>query len=224
MATLLWNEADVATREFLIERGRDPQPGRRTVPIDPADVERRKALDHQKLQRMVAYARAPGCLRATILRYFGDTSVRRSCGSCSNCDRRTPLDAADCILVRKILSGIARAGERFGRRRIIAMLTGELDDLPDALTTLSTTGLLKDENPETIDMWIDAACASGMVKTSTDKYRTLSLTPHGREMMTGRLDDVRMMISMSGLDRVWSGERRRRMASVSPPARKRRWR
>jgi ATP-dependent DNA helicase RecQ len=224
LATLLWNEADVATREFLIERGRDPQPGRRSVPIDPLDAERRKALDYQKLQRMVAYARAPGCLRATILRYFGESSVRGTCGSCSNCDRRTPLDAADCILVRKILSGIARAGERFGRRRIMAMLTGDLDDLPEALTKLSTTGLLKDEDPRTIDRWIDAACASGMVKTSGDKYRTLSLTPHGRDMMTGRLDDVRMIVPTGGLDRVWLGQRRRRMASVSLPGGKRRWR
>jgi ATP-dependent DNA helicase RecQ len=223
LATLLWNEADVATREFLIERGRDPQPGRRTVPIDPLDAERRKALDHQKLQRMVAYARASTCLRATILRYFGESSVRATCGSCSNCDRRTPLDADDCILMRKILSGIARAGERFGRRRITAMLAGDLDDLPDALTTLSTTGLLKDEDPETIDMWIDAACASGMVKTSNDKYRTLSLTPHGRDMMTGRLDDVRMIVPMGGLDRGLFGERRRRMASVSPQTARRRW-
>src|SRR5713226_1758529 len=75
IATLLWDEADVATREFLIDHGRDALPGRPTVPIDPVEVERRKKLDHQKLQRMVAYARAPGCLRSTILRYFGDRSA-----------------------------------------------------------------------------------------------------------------------------------------------------
>ena len=195
------------------------------MPIDPVDVERRKTLDHQKLQRMVAYARAPGCLRATILRYFGERSVRERCGSCSTCDRRTPLDAAECILVRKILSGIARAGERFGRRRIMAMLIGELDDLPDSLTALSTTGLLKDEDPGTIGKWMDAACASGMVKCSDDKYRTLSLTPLGRDMMTGRLDDVRMIVPATRLDRLsWLGEPRRRMAWASPPMVRRRWR
>ena len=225
VATLLWDEADVATREFLIDHGREARPGRPNVPIDPVDVERRRTLDHQKLQRMVAYAQAPGCLRGTILRYFGDRSVGGACGSCSNCDRRTTLDAAECILVRKILSGIARAGERFGRRRIMAMLVGDLDGLPDALTTLSTTGLLKDEDPRTIEKWIDAACASGMVKVSDDKYRTLSLTPLGRDMMTGRLGDVRMIVPTARANRVsWIGERRRRMARVSVPGGKRRWR
>jgi ATP-dependent DNA helicase RecQ len=224
MATLLWNEADVETREFLIDHGRDALPGRPAVVIDPVDVERRKKLDHQKLQRMVAYARASGCLRATILRYFGERSVRATCGSCSNCDRRTPLDAAECLLVRKILSGIARAGERFGRRRIMAMLAGDLEDLPASLTTLSTTGLLKDEDPRTIEKWIDAACASGMVKSSDDKYRTLSLTPLGRAMMAGRLDDVRMDVPADRLDRLSSiGGGRRRMARASAPSARRRW-
>jgi ATP-dependent DNA helicase RecQ len=224
LATLLWDEADVATREYLIDHGRDPQPGRRTVTVDPADIERRKQLDHQKLQRMVAYARAPGCLRATILRYFGERSVRESCGTCSNCDRRTPLAAAECLLVRKILSGIARADGRFGRRRIMAMLAGELDDLPAALTALSTTGLLKDEDARTVEKWIDAACASGMVKVSDDKYRTLSLTPLGRDVMTGRLADVRMVVPAGRNARLSRLDgQRRRMASAPARQSKRRW-
>lgn len=40
--------------------------------MGPAEVTRRKAMEHAKLFRMVAYADAAGCLRATILRYFGD--------------------------------------------------------------------------------------------------------------------------------------------------------
>ena len=36
--------------------------------------------------------------------------------------------------MRKILSGVARAGERYGRRKIAAMLIGELEDLPEPLT------------------------------------------------------------------------------------------
>ena len=74
-ATLLWNYADVKTREFLIDRERD-EPDRRNVPLDPVDVARRKELEHKKLRRMVAYADTAGCLRATILRYFGDPAAR----------------------------------------------------------------------------------------------------------------------------------------------------
>ncbi len=134
-ATLLWNYADVKTREFLIDRERD-ESDRRTVALDPLEVARRKELEHKKLRRMVAYADAAGCLRATILRYFGDPAAREPCGSCGNCARRAPIDAATRLLVRKILSGIARADERYGRRRIAAMLVGRLEDLPEPLTRL----------------------------------------------------------------------------------------
>src|SRR5262249_6838577 len=34
IATLLWDPADVATREFLIDHGRDTQPGRARAPVD----------------------------------------------------------------------------------------------------------------------------------------------------------------------------------------------
>lgn len=139
---------------------------------------------------MVAYAETAGCLRATILRYFGDPAAREPCGACGNCDRAAPVDAPSRLLLRKILSGIARAGERYGRRNIVAMLIGTLDVLPVSLTRLSTTGLLRDEPPRTIERWIDAACSAGLIRVSSDRYRTLSLTPLGRDVMAGRVDEV----------------------------------
>ena len=54
IATLLWNYADVRTREFLIDR--DDADDRSAVRVDPAEIARRKTLEHQKLRRMVAYA------------------------------------------------------------------------------------------------------------------------------------------------------------------------
>ncbi|HVH26662.1 MAG TPA: ATP-dependent DNA helicase RecQ [Vicinamibacterales bacterium] len=188
-ATLLWHYADVKTREFLIEHGRD-DPDRSPGVIDAGELARRKALEFAKLRRMVAYAESAGCLRATILRYFGDPAAREPCGACGTCERTAPLDEASRLLVRKILSGVARAGERYGRRRIVAMLAGALDELPEPLTRLSTTGLLRDEPPRTIERWIEAACAGGLIRVSSDRYRTLSLTPRGRDVMAGRVEHV----------------------------------
>ena len=192
-ATLLWNYADVKTREFLIDAERD-EPRRDRPTIDPAEIARRKDLERRKLRRMVAYADTVSCLRATILRYFGDPAAREPCGSCGSCDSRDALSDEARLLLRKILSGIARAGERYGRRKISAMLVGDIDGLPPPLTTLSTTGLLRGELPRTIERWIDAACAAGLVRTSDDQYRTLGLTPLGRGVMAGRIEDVRMGI------------------------------
>jgi ATP-dependent DNA helicase RecQ len=193
VATLLWNYADVKTREFLIDRGRDESPGR-AIAIDPSEIARRKEIEHKKLRRMVAYADSAGCLRATILRYFGDPAAREPCGACANCARRAPIDDAARLLVRKILSGVARAGGRYGRRKIAAMLVGELDDLPESLTHLSTTGLLRGQPMRTIEQWIDAACAADLLRASNDQYRTLSLTPFGREVMAGRVEEVQMTV------------------------------
>ena len=86
-ATLLWDYADVATRKFLIDSPRRDKSGRSVFEVDPADVARRKELEHKKLERMIAYAETTSCLRATILRYFGDPAVRDPCGACGNCRR-----------------------------------------------------------------------------------------------------------------------------------------
>jgi ATP-dependent DNA helicase RecQ len=192
VATLLWNYADVRTREFLIDHGRDDLAERSTIAVDPGEVARRKELEHQKLRRMVAYADSARCLRATILRYFGDPAAHEPCSACSNCHRRTSLDPGSRLFVRKILSGIARAGERYGRRKIVAMLTGQTDELPEPLTQLSTTGLLRGELPTSVERWIDSASGAGLIHVSNDQYRTLSLTPLGRDVMTGRVEDVEM--------------------------------
>lgn len=92
-ATLLWDYADVSTRQFLIDSPTRAKPGRPAIAVDPAEVARRKDIEHRKLERMIAYAQATDCLRATILRYFGDPAVREPCGACGNC-RPNALDPA----------------------------------------------------------------------------------------------------------------------------------
>ena len=187
VATLLWNYVDVRTREYFIEKDDDdPDPSRQRAPLDPEQRERKRELDRRKLKRMIAYADSTGCLRAALLGYFGETEAPQRCGNCGNCARRRALDADELLLLRKILSGVARAGERFGKRKITAMLRGELDDLPEALKSLSTTGLLAHEDSKKIGRWIDAAIGGGMLTASEDVYRTLSLTRLGRDVMTGR--------------------------------------
>jgi ATP-dependent DNA helicase RecQ len=194
VATLLWNYADVETRKFLIDKGRE-RPNR-AVQFDPADVARRKEIEHKKLRRMVAYADSAGCLRAAILRYFGDAAAREPCGSCGNCARRAPSGESDRLLIRKVLAGIARARERYGRRKIAAMLVGNVDLLPEPLTRLSTTGLLKHEDQRTVERWIEAACSAGLIRASEDQFRTLALTPLGRDVMVGRVEDVKIAAPM----------------------------
>jgi ATP-dependent DNA helicase RecQ len=191
-ATLLWDPQDVHVRQFLIDSPRQQPAGRTRAPVDPEEAVRHRAIEHSKLDRMVGYADATTCLRATILRYFGDPAAREPCGACGNCRSPGVLDPHDRETVRKILSGIARAGQRYGRRRITAMLHGDVEDLPPSLTSLSTIGLLRHERPEAIGQWIDAAISGGLVTISGDRYRILGLTPLGRDVVAGRTEEVRL--------------------------------
>jgi ATP-dependent DNA helicase RecQ len=190
-ATLLWNHADVLTRQFLIDNPRKEQPGRKRPQLNPEEVSRRKELEHKKLQRMIDYADSPSCLRATILHYFGESTASDRCDACGNC-RPGAIDGYERELVRKILAGVARAGERYGGHRIVAMLRGETQDLPPPLTRLSTTGLLKHESADALRGWIEASVAAGLLDVSKDQYRILRLTESGRSVMRGDTRQVRI--------------------------------
>ena len=224
-ATLLWSYGDVETRRFLIDSPkRDNAAHRRTgAAIDPEEAVRRRTLEHARLRRMVEYADTRGCLRATILRYFGDPDVREPCGACGNCCPGA-LDHYERELVRKILAGIARAGERYGRNRIAAMLLGDTGDLPAPLARLSTTGLLRHETADAVHDWIDACVAASLVIVSTDQYRTLRLTPEGREVMQGRVQTVkavrptprRALALLSDEDERSLGRRPRSVSAATP--------
>ena len=192
-ATLLWNYADVKTREFLIER-RSEEDSDTAEPLDPHELQRRTELERLKLRRMVSYADSSACLRNTILRYFGDPAAGADCLSCGNCLRRSTLHPDQLLHVRKILSGIARGGERWGRRKVAAMLTGRTDDLPPSLVDLSTTGLLKEHDPRIIEKWIDALEGARAVASSPDLYRTVRLTQLGRDLMAGRTTALELLV------------------------------
>jgi ATP-dependent DNA helicase RecQ len=194
VATLLWNYSDVKTREFLIDREPDDDRRHGAGPPDPEQLARRRALEHKKLKRMVAYAGTTGCLRATILRYFGEHDLRHPCGSCGSCLARHALDAEQVLVVRKVLSGIARTGGRYGRRRVAAMLAGDVSNLPPELVQLSTTGILKDLGAARVEGWIDAAVGGGLANVTADEFRTLSITPSGRDVMAGRVAVVELTV------------------------------
>ena len=192
VATLLWNYVDVKTREFLIDKRGDEDSREHDNTLEEQD--HRRTLEHLKLKRMVSYADGSGCLRMTILGYFGDPDAGADCQSCGNCLNRADLTDEQLLFVRKILSGIARSGERWGRRRLAAMLAGVTDDLPEALLSLSTTGLLAGHDPKIIEKWIDALEGAGALISSQDLYRTLRMTARGREIMAGRQTSLALLV------------------------------
>ena len=214
--TLLWNYVDVRTREFLIDQGDDaafPADAAQTHSAGRSERDRKRDLDRRKLARIIAYADSSGCYRATLLGYFGEREAAPECGFCGNCARRRTLLPEDLLRLRKILSGVARGGERWGKRKVVAMLTGDLEGLPDPLLRLSTTGILAGESARSVGDWIDAAQGGGLLAATDDPYRTLSLTRAGRDVMAGRTTDVALTLPQAAGPRV----RRKKTGKVQAP-------
>lgn len=142
MCMLLWNGNDFRVRRYLIDRGEDE------ASLD--DEQRAWATQnrYRLLREMEGYCQTTGCLRAYILRYFGDagalgvergagagdvpaTSVTArasgdrvaGCGNCSNClmafDVEDVTDAA-----RTIVRFVAGCSGRFGKTLVADALHG----------------------------------------------------------------------------------------------------
>ena len=76
---LLYSGQDVVTGKWMLERG-EPNPE-----MTPEQRRLVRARDEERLKQMTFYATSTKCLRAFILRYFGETDVPETCDYCSVC-------------------------------------------------------------------------------------------------------------------------------------------
>ena len=65
---LLYSKGDVRTAEFIIDHGREESG------LTPAEQEKMRLRDHERLKQMTFYSTTPRCLRHFILNYFGEDS------------------------------------------------------------------------------------------------------------------------------------------------------
>lgn len=90
----------LASRQFVMWtrtgggiRIREPWRRSTSPPVNWTALARRRDAEIARLVAMQEYAQARDCRRAFVLRYFGDTSVRGSCGACDRCLNDAPADA-----------------------------------------------------------------------------------------------------------------------------------
>jgi ATP-dependent DNA helicase RecQ len=172
--------------------------------IDFEELDRLKAAEIEKLNRVIRFALSTHCRQQEILRYFGDPN-KGSCGHCDNCDRQghhvaaasaaapTPAGMHEKVrtTLRMILSGVARTQARFrcGKTLIAQMLCGSGSARMEKLgmTRLSTFGLLKNLKQPDVVMLIDSLVATGhLEQIDLEPNRpVLQLTDLGTELMKG---------------------------------------
>ena len=98
------------------------------------------------LRDMERYAASVGCRHKHLLGYFGEHDPRTDCGACDYCLDELEAVAEPVVVARKVLSCVARVGQRFGAAHVTNVLRGSETDQVTARghAALTTFGLLRD--------------------------------------------------------------------------------
>jgi ATP-dependent DNA helicase RecQ len=137
------------------------------------------------LRDMERYVARVGCRHRHIVGYFGETYERQACEACDYCLGELEPVAEPIALTRKILSCVARVGQRFGAAHVTNVLRGSDAEQVAARghTQLSTFGLLRDASMDEVRGYIDQLLAHGLLQQSDDQYPVLQLTSLGVDVM-----------------------------------------
>lgn len=85
--------------------------------------EKQKWVEQHKLNQLFGYCETVECRRQVLLSYFGEP-LEGACGNCDNCTN--PVEQWDgTVAAQKVMSCIARTGQRFGAGHIIDVLLGK---------------------------------------------------------------------------------------------------
>ncbi|MEW6322791.1 MAG: DNA helicase RecQ [Acidobacteriota bacterium] len=161
---LIYSAADFLKWRVMLERNGELTDARRSL-----------------LRDMERYATSVGCRHRRLVSYFGEPYTKDDCGACDYC--LGELEAVDdsVTLARKILSTVARVGQRFGAGHVINVLRGSDTEQVAARghRALSVFGLLADASTDEVRGYIDQLLAHGLLHQTDDGYPVLQLTPDG---------------------------------------------
>lgn len=186
---LLYSAKDVRTNQFLINNS-EPNPD---LTEDEQDEVRRR--DRERLKQMTFYCTTHRCLRKFILEYFGDKGPER-CEKCSNClSNHENTDIT--IDAQKIMSCVARTGQRYGKKVICDVLRGSKNErlISAGLSRQSTYGIMADCPEKRLRDIIYHLCENGYMTAQGDEYPILKLAPKSRGVLTGQ-ETLRMMLEI----------------------------
>lgn len=176
---LLYSPKDVRLNRFMIENseGNDEL----TIEENEQICER----DFERLKYMTFYSTTNDCLRGFILRYFGGEK-KAYCGKCSNCLSVHKLVDVT-IDAQKIMSCIARTGQRYGKTVICDVLKGSKSEkiLNAELNNQSTYGIMKEVTARHIFGTIDFLAEKEYI-SSDNETEVLKLLPKSRDVLFGR--------------------------------------
>jgi ATP-dependent DNA helicase RecQ len=143
----------------------------------------------KKLDQVIEYCEQTKCRRKFVLNYFGeeyvfpddsDSENKTGCGACDIClQPRVKFDATE--ITQKILSGVIKTGNRFGKKYIVDVLKGKLTEqiIHNQHNVISVFGIVDDFTDEEIKNIIRSLVTLNFLQIAEGKYPTLSITDKG---------------------------------------------
>jgi ATP-dependent DNA helicase RecQ len=174
---LIYSAADFLKWRMMLERNGELTDARRSL-----------------LRDMERYASGVRCRHRHLVSYFGEQYQRDDCGACDYClgELETVRDAVD--IARKILSCVARVGQRFGAAHVANVLCGSESEQVTRRghQRLSTFGLLRDAAVAEVRGYIEQLSAEGLLRQTADEYPVLALTDAGVRLLknAGAMPDL----------------------------------
>jgi ATP-dependent DNA helicase RecQ len=174
---LLYSAADVLRWESLIEKSAlDAK--------EPGDVigAARELLEH--MRRLCSGLH---CRHRKLSEYFGQAYAKPSCEACDVCLNEVEGLEDATVTAQKILSCVARAGERFGAEHIVDVLLGANTERIRRWghEELSTYALMKGTPRPTLTNMIYQLIDNGLLERTVDDRPVLRLNDVSREVLRG---------------------------------------
>jgi ATP-dependent DNA helicase RecQ len=161
---LIYSTADFLKWKVMLERNGELTDARRSL-----------------LRDMERYASGVGCRHRHLVGYFGEAYTKAECGACDFCldELETVPDAV--VLARKILSCVARVGQRFGATHVTNVLRGSDNEQVSARghDRLSTFGLLKDMSVPEVRGYIEQLAGHNLLRQTENEFPVIELTAAG---------------------------------------------
>lgn len=170
--------------------------------FDRASLREKERRDWLRLDRLIQYANSSECRQGWIQKFFGE-DVSETCSNCDNCqssglEAARVLNESELLMLRKLLSGVARMSRRiqdgvyepkFGKTLVCKMLHGSTDRKMEQfqLTRLSTYGILKREGMPRIRAVLEESLRRGLLISTGGLRPLITLSTMGEAVMLGRL-------------------------------------
>ena len=178
---LLYSSADVFSWEALVRKSAEESD------LDVDEIERLIAGQTEHLHAIRRYAQATRCRHAALSEYFGQAYGTEPCGACDVCLGETESLPDATVTAQKIISCVARVGERFGVRHVCEVLRGAKTEgiQRHGHDRLSTFGLLAALDQRTAENLTHQLLDQGLLGRSGGDRPVVMLNERSWEVLRG---------------------------------------